>query len=149
AVKRRQVLGRGGPHYRIRRGRRGLADIVVGAVAEGVQPWVELVYPVEVAIGRLDRAHLLVAYGRGELGGRRERVNRVVRPGLSFRGGVVGAGVGAGGGRVLGRMPRRRAPAAGASYHGGMRASEPLRAAAAVWDIAVPSRPGRMAGVRM
>jgi len=30
-----------------------------------------------------------------------------------------------------------------------MRPAEPLRAAAAVWDIAVPSRPGRLAGVRM
>src|SRR5262245_33342996 len=117
--------------------------------AEGVQPWVELVYPVEVAIGRLDRAHLLVAYGRGELGGRRERVNRVVRHGLSFPVRVVGASVVACRGLGLGRMSRRRATAAGASYHGGMRASEPLRAAAAVWDIAVPSRPGRMAGVRM
>jgi len=35
------------------------------------------------------------------------------------------------------------------SYHGGMGPAEPLRAAAAVWDIAVPSRPGRLAGVRM
>ncbi|HKA97439.1 MAG TPA: hypothetical protein VKD66_14325 [Streptosporangiaceae bacterium] len=30
-----------------------------------------------------------------------------------------------------------------------MRPAEPLRAAAAVWDIAVPPRPGRVAGVRM
>src|SRR5215468_10089800 len=41
------------------------------------------------------------------------------------------------------------ATAGSASYHGPMRPAEPLRAAAAVWDIAVPSRPGRMPGVRM
>src|SRR5215468_6340595 len=44
---------------------------------------------------------------------------------------------------------RAGATAGGASYHGPMRPAEPLRAAAAVWDIAVPSRPGRMPGVRM
>src|SRR5215468_3285545 len=44
---------------------------------------------------------------------------------------------------------RAGATAGGASYHGPMRPAEPLRAAAAVWDIAVPSRPGRLAGVRM
>src|SRR5262249_60877863 len=38
---------------------------------------------------------------------------------------------------------------AGASYHGSMRPAEPLGATAAVWDIAVPSRPGRLAGVKM
>jgi len=30
-----------------------------------------------------------------------------------------------------------------------MRPAEPVRAAAAVWEIAVPSRPGRLAGVKM
>src|SRR5262249_49003790 len=40
-------------------------------------------------------------------------------------------------------------PAGGASSHAPRRPAEPLRAAAAVWDIAVPSRPGRMPGVRM
>src|SRR5262249_31127498 len=44
---------------------------------------------------------------------------------------------------------RAGATAGGASYHGPMRPAEPLRAAAAVWDIAVPSRPGRMPGGRM
>src|SRR5215475_1234723 len=39
--------------------------------------------------------------------------------------------------------------ARGGSYHGGMRPAEPLAAAAAVWDIAVPSRPGPVAGVKM
>src|SRR5215813_6460910 len=40
-------------------------------------------------------------------------------------------------------------PPGGGSYHGGMRPAEPLAAAAAVWDIAVPSRPGPVAGVKM
>src|SRR5215475_12856095 len=44
---------------------------------------------------------------------------------------------------------RSAATAGGASYHGGMRPAGLLRAAASVWDIAVPSRPGRMPGVRM
>src|SRR5262245_22980783 len=40
-------------------------------------------------------------------------------------------------------------PPGGGSYHGGMRPAEPLAAAAAVWDIAGPSRPGPAAGVKM
>src|SRR5262245_48738212 len=39
--------------------------------------------------------------------------------------------------------------AAGAPYHGYMPPAESVRAASAVWDIAVPSRPGRSAGVSM
>jgi hypothetical protein len=78
-VERREVFGRRGPHHRISRGRRGFADVVVGPVAEGVQPGVELVHPLEIAIGHLDRTHLLSAYGCGEFDGRRERVEHVVR----------------------------------------------------------------------
>src|SRR5262249_23635433 len=148
AVKRRQVLGRGGPHYRIGCGRRGLADIVVGAVAKRVQPRVELIYPVEVAIGHLDRAQLLAAYRRGELDGRQERVNRVVHHGLSFRSGCLVPASSYVPGCCLDDCGAA-ATAAGASYHGGMRPAGPARDAAAVWDIAVPSRPGRLAGVRM
>jgi hypothetical protein len=40
------------------------SDIVVGPGAEGVQPGVELVHPLEIAVGYSDRAHLLAAYGR-------------------------------------------------------------------------------------
>lgn len=35
------------------------------------------------------------------------------------------------------------------SYHGGMRPAEPVRIGAPGWDIAVPSRPCRLAGVAM
>jgi AraC-like DNA-binding protein len=42
-----------------------------------------------------------------------------------------------------------RAVARGGSYPGGMRSAEPARDAAAVWDIATPSRPGRMPGLTM
>src|SRR5215468_9057431 len=114
AVKRRQVLGRGGPHYRIGCGRRGLADIVVGAVAERVQLRVELIYPVEVAIGHLDRAHLLAAYRRGKLDRRGERVNRVAHHELSLPVRVPGASVVARRRPRLGRMSRRRATTGGA-----------------------------------
>ena len=84
AVERRQVLGRGGPYDRIGCVGRGFADIVVGPVAERAEPGVELVHPLEVAVGHLDRAHLLAAYGRGELDGRHERVNRGAHHELSF-----------------------------------------------------------------
>ncbi|QDO43835.1 hypothetical protein FNV62_42235 [Streptomyces sp. RLB3-17] len=78
-MERRKVIGRRGPRHRISRGGRGFADVVVGPVAEGVQPGVELVHPLETAVGHLDRAHLLSAYGCGEFDGRRERVEPVER----------------------------------------------------------------------
>jgi hypothetical protein len=84
AVERREVLGRGGPHHRISCGRRGFADVIVGPVTECVEPGVELVHPLEVAIDHLDRAHLLAADGCGELDGRCERINRVPHHELSF-----------------------------------------------------------------
>jgi hypothetical protein len=84
AVKRREVAGRGGPHHRIGSGGRGVADVVVGPVAEWVEPRVELVHPLEVAIGHLDRAHSLrcMAAASSTTGG--ERVNRVAFHDLSF-----------------------------------------------------------------
>lgn len=76
AVERRELFDGHGPHHGIGRGGRGFADVVVGPVAKGVQPGVEPVHPLEKAVGQLDRAHLLLADGRGEFDGGCERVDR-------------------------------------------------------------------------
>jgi hypothetical protein len=70
-------------------------------VAEGVETEVELVHPVEIAVGHLDRAHLLAAYGRGELDGRLERVNQGAHHELSFLVRDAGLSVAGCPGRVL------------------------------------------------
>ena len=67
AEERWKVLGRRGTHDRVCCGGGRGADVVVGPVAERVELGVKFVDPLEIAIGHLERAHLLAAYGRGEL----------------------------------------------------------------------------------
>jgi phosphoglycolate phosphatase-like HAD superfamily hydrolase len=54
AEERRDFLARPGPRDRVRCRDRGVADVVVGAVAQGVEQGVELVDAFEVEVGHLD-----------------------------------------------------------------------------------------------
>jgi hypothetical protein len=89
-VERRQVLDRRGRHHGVGGRHRGLADLVVGPVAEGVEPGIELVDPVEVGVDHLDRAQLPAADGGGELDGGGEGVE--VGHGVPLWSGVVHQG---------------------------------------------------------
>jgi hypothetical protein len=84
AAERWKVLDGGAVYDRIRCGRSGGPDVVVGPVAERVELRVEFVHPLQVTINDLKWAHLLAADDRGEFEGRHKRIDRVAHRQLSF-----------------------------------------------------------------